>query len=106
MESSNGVLLRPWVSLTTVVVVATVEGKPVIIGLVEIAKQTGFPKRYTPLLALALGIAAGVFYVSPDDLATGILSGIVMGLASVGLYSGPKNVAKGKVKTNDLESFH
>lgn len=67
----------------------------VITGLVELAKQSGFPKRFTPVLALALGIAAGVFYVSPGDLAAGILSGVVMGLAAVGLYSGPKNIREG-----------
>lgn len=70
----------------------------IVTGLVELAKQSGFPKRFAPLLALACGIAAGVFYVNPGDLTAGILSGIVMGLASVGLYSGPKNLTKTGVK--------
>ncbi|SMO55194.1 hypothetical protein [Melghirimyces algeriensis] len=71
----------------------------VITGLVELFKDVGFPKRFAPLLALACGIAAGVFYVNPGDLTAGILSGIVMGLSAVGLYSGSKNmVKKGEVK--------
>lgn len=64
----------------------------VITGLVELIKGVGFPKRFSPLLALLFGLAAGYFYVSPD--AQGILQGIVMGLASVGLYSGPKNLTR------------
>ncbi|MFC4075212.1 hypothetical protein [Salinithrix halophila] len=69
----------------------------VITGLVELIKRSGLPKRFVPLLALALGIAAGVFYVS-HDLAQGILSGIVLGLSAVGLYSGPKNLVRGDGK--------
>jgi hypothetical protein len=65
----------------------------VITGIVELVKGAGFPSRFSPVLALLLGLGAGYFYVSPD--AQGIFSGIVMGLAAVGLYSGPKNLARG-----------
>ena len=65
-----------------------------IMALVEAAKRTGFPARYSPILALALGIAAGVFWVFPGDYVQGVWAGIVMGLSAIGLYSGPKNVFK------------
>lgn len=64
----------------------------VITGVVELVKGIGLPKRYAPVAALLLGLAGGYFYVAPD--AQGILAGVIMGLASMGLYSGPKNVAK------------
>ncbi|MDR6225457.1 transposase [Desmospora profundinema] len=67
----------------------------VVTSLVSLAKRVGFPAKFAPLLALVLGVAAGVIYAVPDDLYAGILVGIVMGLASVGLYSGPKNVKQG-----------
>ncbi|SFT04003.1 transposase [Marininema halotolerans] len=64
----------------------------VIIGLVELAKQSGLPKRIAPIVSLALGIAAGIFYVYPSDLSMGILQGIVLGLTAGGFYSGAKSV--------------
>jgi len=66
-----------------------------IMALVQLAKETGLPARFAPLLALALGIAAGVFIMSPGDVIQGIWSGIAMGLSAVGLYSGTKNVKAG-----------
>lgn len=67
----------------------------IIVGLVQLAKETGLPARWAPLLSLALGVAAGIFVVSPGDVVQGILAGVAMGLAAVGLFSGVKNVAKG-----------
>jgi len=69
-----------------------------IVGLVELAKRSGLPARWAPLLSLALGVAAGIFVVSPGDVVQGILNGVAMGLAAVGLFSGVKNVAKGSEK--------
>lgn len=70
----------------------------VITGLVSLAKEAGFPSKWSPLLSLLLGVLAGVFYVSPGDLLGGILNGTVLGLASVGLYSGPKNIIEKVIK--------
>lgn len=64
---------------------------PIIIGLIEAAKIIGMPKRFSPVLALVLGIAAGVIYIDPGDIKGGILIGIAIGLSSIGLYSGTKN---------------
>jgi len=69
-----------------------------IMALVQLAKESGFPARWAPLLSLALGVAAGIFVVSPGDVVQGILAGVAMGLAAVGLYSGAKNVTKGSEK--------
>jgi len=60
-----------------------------------LAKRSGLPARWAPLLSLALGVAAGIFVVSPGDVVQGILAGVDIGLAAVGLFSGAKNVVKG-----------
>jgi len=69
----------------------------IITGLVSLSKEAGLPTKWSPLLSLLFGMLAGIFYISPGDLLGGILNGIVLGLASVGLYSGPKNIIE-KVK--------
>lgn len=63
----------------------------VVTGLVSLSKEAGLPSKWAPLLSLLLGILTGVFYISPNDLLGGVLNGIVLGLASVGLHSGSKN---------------
>lgn len=65
---------------------------PIIMGVVQVFKQIGLPKRFSPLLALLLGIAGGIFYVCPTDIKSGIMVGIVLGLSATGLYSGSKNM--------------
>lgn len=65
---------------------------PLIVGLVQAALLIGLPKKWAPLLAAALGVAAGIFYLSPGDYTTGVLNGLALGLGAVGLISGAKNV--------------
>lgn len=65
---------------------------PLILGLVEVFKGLGLPKKFSPILSLVFGILAGIFYVHPDDLMAGVLVGIALGLSAVGLYSGSKNM--------------
>ena len=62
----------------------------IIVGLVELFKQAGLPKKASPLVALAFGIAGGVIYLFPGDIKAGIFMGLVMGLSASGLYSGGK----------------
>jgi len=64
---------------------------PLILGIVEVFKTVGLPRRFLPLLSLSLGILAGIFYVYPEDVRSGIIVGIVYGLSASGLYSGTKN---------------
>lgn len=67
---------------------------PVLIGLLEVIKKTGFNSKFIPALAIVLGVVLGVIY-SGCELKEGILMGIVVGLSSVGLYSGVDNTLKG-----------
>lgn len=71
---------------------------PLILAIVEMLKGLGFPSKWSPVVASALGIIAGVFYVSPGNIPEGILVGLALGLAASGLYSGTKNVKEGVTK--------
>jgi hypothetical protein len=64
---------------------------PIIIGLVEVMKKLGMPDKLAAIPSLILGLAAGIFYISPGDVKTGIVTGIFMGLSASGLYSGVKS---------------
>lgn len=67
---------------------------PVIIGLIEVMKAYGLPKKLMPIFALIFGIGGGVFYLFPQDWKSGILGGIIMGLSASGLYSGSKTIVR------------
>lgn len=63
----------------------------IIIGLVEVLKKAGLPKKFIPLASLTFGIIAGVVYVNPTNIKAGIIVGMMLGLTSSGLYSSTKN---------------
>ena len=67
---------------------------PVILGLVEIFKRLGMPSNWAPVASMALGLVSAFAYVQPGDPAKAILTGVVMGLSAMGLWSGPKTVAR------------
>lgn len=69
---------------------------PVIVGIIELLKSYGLPKRIMPILSLVFGIAGGVFYLFPNDWKSGVLVGIIMGLSASGLYSGGKAIVNRK----------
>lgn len=73
---------------------------PVIFGLVELSKNLGVSKKYSPIVSLILGIIGGVVYIYPEDIRAGILMGIIMGLSAVGLYSGSKTFIQDSSKFN------
>ena len=75
----------------------------IIVGLVELLKQAGLPKKASPLVALAFGIAGGVIYLFPGDVKAGIFMGLVMGLSASGLYSGGKAILEHKEEVVDDE---
>ena len=75
----------------------------VIVGLVELFKQAGLPKKASPLVAIAFGIAGGVIYLFPHDTKAGIFMGLVMGLSASGLYSGGKALLEHNDKENTDE---
>jgi len=60
---------------------------PLVVGLVEVIKRaTGLNSKYAPLLSLVLGLLlSGIsgFFSTIGEL---VLSGIIVGLSSSGLY--------------------
>ena len=76
---------------------------PLILALIELFKRVGLPVRYAPLAALALGITAGFLYLAPGDPAKAVLLGIVMGLSSVGLFSGTRNTIRNNAVSDKKE---
>lgn len=73
----------------------------VIVGLVELLKIMGLPKKAQPVAALILGLIGGLVYIFPTDPQAGILMGIIMGLSASGLYSGGKNILEKDNKDTD-----
>ena len=64
---------------------------PLITGIIEIIKKTGFNVRFAPLLSLILGLAIGVGF-NLHDIKFGLVLGLVLGLSSCGLYDGVKSI--------------
>lgn len=64
---------------------------PIITGLVQLFKMAGLKSKYSPFIAVILGILFGLFYFS-SNIKEGILIGLVVGLSASGLYSGSKNM--------------
>lgn len=77
-----------------------------VVGLIftisTLALQVGFPKKYLPLLSLLLGILGG-FVVYYPDWQHAIVTGLAMGLAPTGLFSGVKNIREGAQDTFSIE---
>jgi L-cystine uptake protein TcyP (sodium:dicarboxylate symporter family) len=64
---------------------------PLIVGIVEMFKRAGVSKKLLPFIAVILGIAIGVVYVTDFDWKQGVLVGAMLGLSASGLYSSSKN---------------
>ena len=67
----------------------------IIIGIAEIVKRLGLPKRFIPLVDVALGLLLGIF-IDGLFLGYGVIYGVIiglgLGLSACGLFSGVKNV--------------
>jgi protein-S-isoprenylcysteine O-methyltransferase Ste14 len=67
---------------------------PLIMGLVQAAKQVGLPNRWAAALAVALGLIGGVALQfaaagqAHPNWVQGVIVGIGLGLSAAGLYSG------------------
>ena len=74
-------------------IIGGVSASVLIVGLVQIAKSSGLPGRWAPLLSVGLGLAFAVAYGLLNRL-TGpvwldlVGLGILAGLSASGLYSG------------------
>ncbi|MBH8605982.1 hypothetical protein [Thermoactinomyces sp. CICC 10521] len=66
-----------------------------IVAVCALLKEVGFPQKYAPLVAVALGIMTGIFLVDPHNWQQGIVTGLSLGLSAVGIHSGVKNVKEG-----------
>lgn len=65
----------------------------VIVALVELFKRIGAPKKYLPLISLAIGLVAGVFYLE-GTIQEQVLYGVIIGLSASGLFDQSKIVTK------------
>ncbi len=65
-----------------------------IVGITQVIKTAGVPKKFSPLVSLVTGIVLCIFYESDVGIKKSILNGIIAGLTASGLFSGCKSVAK------------
>jgi len=65
----------------------------VTIGIAEVMKKTFLTSRYIPLATLVVGTALSILAMGVST--TTILTGLTIGLSSMGLYSGTKKTVKG-----------
>lgn len=66
---------------------------PLIIGVVEMFKKAGLPAKYSPFIAVIIGILLGVFFLA-SNTKEGIIIGLMVGLSASGLYSSTKNIVE------------
>ena len=78
---------------------AAIAMAPFVVGLVEAAKRSGLPSRWSTLAALGFGLIIGFLFaiagwaqLDTSNWATVVLVGIAGGLMAVGLYSGVRSV--------------
>lgn len=64
---------------------------PLVLGLVQLAKEVGLPSRWAGVAALALGVACGLLLplasVGDAPPARAALTGLVAGLSAAGAWS-------------------
>ena len=63
------------------------------IAITELVKQYGIPSKYASLLCVILSIGLSIL-VSPKDIVTALIDGLVAGLVATGLYGATKNIIK------------
>jgi len=69
---------------------------PLTIGLVEVIKNIGIPKRFIPLVAIFIGIIFAILGNIGGDIIANVITGLGIGLASVGLFDFGKKTILGK----------
>lgn len=71
----------------------TAAAVPVVLGLVEVVKQLGLPSKFATLAAIAIGV--GISWILGSPWPAFLTQGILIGLASSGLFSGVKKQFEG-----------
>ncbi|MBS3994247.1 MAG: hypothetical protein KGZ33_00505 [Alkaliphilus sp.] len=69
---------------------------PLIIGITELAKRFGLPKKYAAIFSWILGLVFAYIYVSPNEMKELFIVGSALGLSASGLFSGTKSITKRK----------
>lgn len=66
---------------------------PILIGINEVIKVLGLPKKFIPIASIILGI--GISFIIPGavTLFVAVVGGAVVGLSAVGLYSSTRATA-------------
>ncbi|OWZ84691.1 hypothetical protein [Natranaerobius trueperi] len=67
---------------------------PFVMGLIQVLKKLGMPKKLSPIVALVIGNVMGFVYLAPGEPEKAIIWGTSIGLASIGVYSGTKNTVE------------
>jgi hypothetical protein len=90
---------------------------PVLVGIVQVLKETGLPGRFAPVVSLVLGILAGVALqfasaatgtpLTGPTVIQGVVIGVTLGLSASGVYSGVSAYVAPKVAdfTASIEGF-
>lgn len=67
---------------------------PLVLGAVQVIKQTGLPDRWAGLVAVACGFAIGIMIrvagVGEGNAMMAGLTGVIAGLSAAGAWSGTK----------------
>ena len=63
-----------------------------VLGIVEIVKNFGMPKKYLSIVAIVLGVGLQLLLKGPT-VENGIM-GVILGLSASGLFSGGKALIK------------
>jgi hypothetical protein len=65
----------------------------VTVGMVEVLKRAKVSSRFLPICALIIGVALSMMAI--DFTTRTVLTGLVVGLSSMGLFTGTKTTIKG-----------
>jgi len=63
----------------------------IVMAIAELMKKKGINTNYIPIVNLIIGLLMGFFYVAPSDPREAILSGLIIGLSSSGVYTSGKH---------------
>ena len=70
---------------------------PILIAFVEAVKKMGLPSKWSPAVAIVLGIGVNlIFSVIGEGITQQIFFGLMAGLAASGLYDFGKTTVLGK----------
>lgn len=65
----------------------------ITLGVTEVTKRIGLKERFTPIVALLVGLLSVYLTVNGVSIKELVVDGIVVGLSAMGLWSGTKTLA-------------